>query len=208
MRPPRIGLPKGQLHRRVAVPVLQRFGIEASLTVDRVKTDGLELLFVKPRDVTSLLRRDVIDVGVAPDEWILEDQCARSSNTLSVCGFASVAVVDLAWLYRSERGLQSALRQSEFVVSSFPAIARAALHGVDSARPVFAVSGSVEAIVASRDVVGLDVVESGDTAHTHGLVVESVTRTRGMGVVTRADGGAWDWVARDLVDILGVEHGN
>jgi ATP phosphoribosyltransferase len=187
MRRLRVGLPKGQRLRNACLGMLQGHNIEFPRGHDFVAYGDRDLILIRTRDLIPLVRSGVLDGALVPHEWILEDTHAHHDREIIVVQMIGGDTVRLAWLLQAApcRALVSQLVNARFVVTSFPATAAYFMlqHGI--IQRLVVTSGSVEAIAAAHRAVGFDVVETGRTAETHGLLVRTVVTTAGLALVAR-----------------------
>jgi ATP phosphoribosyltransferase len=161
----RLGLPKGRL-LPTSECVLADLGFERkSTSIYRLAHSELTVWLLKLCDIPGLVEEGCLDIGIAPDEWIEEtgSLCERLATFDGYTTRVSVLAPPdhIPRLDQLER-----LR----VATSFPNIARRYLRGQASKLDIVEIHGSAEAYPPELADVVVDCVETGDTAHQHGLI--------------------------------------
>jgi ATP phosphoribosyltransferase len=164
----KIGLPKGRMAAESArfcgaLGVQVRPGVLRYLTA----VGGLDvaILLVKAPDVARLLRRNLLDLGLTGDEWLMETGVSADLRCFEARSYvASVCLLMAEWDERPPRSVQS-------VATPYPNLARNLLRGIAPEAKVMAVSGSSEALVPDIADACLDLVETGTSAALNSLVV-------------------------------------
>jgi ATP phosphoribosyltransferase len=166
----RLGLPKGRMASESdrfcdALGVKVRPGVLSY----RTTAEGLDIavILVKAPDVARLLRRNLLDLGLTGDEWLMETgtrpdcQCFETrSYRASICLLMAEGDPRPSWSIRS-------------VVTPYPNLARRLLGTIAPGSEVVAVNGSTEAMVPAIADAGVDVVETGASAVLNSLVVRA-----------------------------------
>jgi ATP phosphoribosyltransferase len=164
----RLGLPKGRMAAESdrfcrALGVKTRSGVLSY----RTTANGLDIsvLLLKAPDVARLLQRNILDLGLTGDEWLLEtgadlgNRCFETrSYTASVC--LLMAIDDP----RPSRCIRS-------VVTPYPSLTLRLLSGTAPEAEVISVRGSAEALVPGVADACLDVVETGASAALNSLAI-------------------------------------
>ena len=164
----RLGLPKGRMASESgrfceALGVKTRPGVLSY----RTAAGGLDVavFLLKAPDVARLLKRNLLDLGLAGDEWLLETgaepdcRCFEArSYTASVCLLMAAGDPRPPWCIRS-------------VVTPYPYLARRLLSRIVPDAEVIPVGGSTEALVPRIADACIDLVETGTSAALNSLVI-------------------------------------
>jgi ATP phosphoribosyltransferase len=164
----KIGLPKGRMEAESArfcgaLGVQIRPGVLRYLTA----VGGLDVsvLLVKAPDVARLLRRNLLDLGLTGDEWLMETGAPSERRCFEARSYvASVCLLMAADDPRPPQSIRS-------VVTPYPNLARSLLRKVAQDAEIIPVSGSSEALVPDIADASLDLVETGTSAARNSLVV-------------------------------------
>ena len=164
----RIGLPKGRMAAESA-RFCGALGVQIRPGVLRYVTavGGLDVsvLLVKAPDVARLLRRNLLDLGLTGDEWLMETGAPPDRRCFEARSYvASVCLLMAGDDPRPPRSIRS-------VVTPYPNLARSLLRGIAPDAEIIAVSGSSEALVPDIADACLDLVETGTSAALNSLVV-------------------------------------
>jgi ATP phosphoribosyltransferase len=165
--PLELALPKGRLLEQ-SRQVLARLGVsELSSRRYRYETpSGTLVRLVKMQDVPLLVASGVIDLGVAPDEWIEESGVAVARLARLGWYRARIAVAAPAGADARPAARRGPLR----VATEYPALARRLLPPSPAGYRVCRVSGSAEAFPPEHADLIVDCVETGETLGANGLV--------------------------------------
>lgn len=164
----RIGLPKGRMAAESA-RFCDALGVQIRPGVLRYVTTvgGLDVsvLLVKAPDVARLLRRNLLDLGLTGDEWLMETGAPPDRRCFE--GWSYVASVCLLMAKDDPRPPQSI----RTVATPYPNLARRLLSGLAPDAEIMPVSGSSEALVPDIADACLDLVETGTSAALNSLVI-------------------------------------
>src|SRR5262245_6390600 len=164
----RLGLPKGRMTAET-----DRFcaalGVSLTPGVLSYKTavESLEvaIFLVKAPDVARLLGRNLLDLGLTDDEWLMETGASPDRRCFETRSYeATVCLLMAADDPRPPRCIRS-------VVTPYPNLARNLLRQTAPQSEVLAINGSSEALVPGIADACVDVVETGMSAVLNGLVV-------------------------------------
>lgn len=164
----RLGLPKGRLAAQSdrfcgALGVKTKPGVLSYQT----SAQGLNIsvVLLKAPDVARLLRRNMLDLGLTGDEWLMETnadpdyRCFEARSYLaSVCLLMARDDPRPLWRIRS-------------VVTPYPNLARRLLARIAPRSEIIAVRGSSEALVPGIADACIDLVETGTSAALNSLVI-------------------------------------
>jgi ATP phosphoribosyltransferase len=164
----RLGLPKGRM-----APQTDRFC--AALGVDltpgvlsfRTVVAGQEIgiFLMKAPDVARLLCRDLLDLGLTGDEWLMETGVSADRRCFETGSYqASVCLLMAADDPRPPRQIRS-------VVTPYPNMARNLLRQMAPGPQIMTVNGSSEALVPGIADACVDVVETGSSAALNALAI-------------------------------------
>jgi ATP phosphoribosyltransferase len=164
----RIGLPKGRMAAESA-RFCGALGVQIRPGVLRYVTavGGLDvvIMLIKAPDVARLLRRNLLDLGLTGDEWLMETGVPPDRRCFEARSYAaSVCLLLAADDPRPPRSIRS-------VVTPYPNLARGLLRKTAPDAEIIAVSGSSEALVPDVADACLDLVETGTSAAPNSLVV-------------------------------------
>ena len=122
-------------------------------------------------DVARLLRNNVLDLGLAGDEWLMETGGSSDRRCFEARSYeASVCLLMAEDDHRPLRRIRS-------VVTPYPRLARSLLSATAPDLQIVPVSGSSEALVPDIADACIEVVETGASAALNGLVIrESFAR--------------------------------
>jgi ATP phosphoribosyltransferase len=164
----RLGLPKGRM-----IAETDKFcaALGVSLTPGvlsyKAAVDSLEvaIFLVKAPDVARLLGRNLLDLGLTGDEWLMETDASPDRRCFETRSYeATVSLLMAVDDPRPPRYIRS-------VVTPYPNLARNLLRQTAPQSEVLAISGSSEALVPGIADACVDVVETGMSAALNGLVV-------------------------------------
>jgi ATP phosphoribosyltransferase len=164
----KIGLPKGRTASDserfcAALGVETRPGVLSYRTT--VGDLGIAVFLLKMPDVARLLRSNVLDLGLAGDEWLMEAGVSSDRRCFEARSYeASVCLLMAEDDYRPPRRIRS-------VVTPYPRLARSLLSATAPDLQIVPVSGSSEALVPDIADACIDLVESGTSAALNALVI-------------------------------------
>lgn len=164
----RIGLPKGRM-----TPESDRFcdalGVKTRPGVLSYRTTahGLDIavFLMKAPDVARLLRRNMLDLGLAGDEWLLETGADPGYRCFEARSYQASVCLLMA------EGDPRPLRCIRSVVTPYPNLAQCVLSRSAPAAEIIAVRGSAEALVPGISDACMDLVETGTSAALNSLVI-------------------------------------
>jgi ATP phosphoribosyltransferase len=205
-----LGLPKGRLlaHSR---RILGRLGIHEEMMRKyrfTIPDKHAVARLVKMQDIPGLVQQGLLDIGVAPDEWIEE------------CGGGVHRIASLGW-YRARICLL-VHRSSDYVkfgdpdwptgsrpcrvVTEYPNLARNYLHSTYPNAQVLSIRGSAEAFLPDLADAIVDCVETGKTAEENGLDIIDVIQYCDVHVICRSvEHNIQDRSFRHIVDAIIAE---
>lgn len=164
----KIGLPKGRMALETgrfcgALGVQIRPGVLSyRATVRRI---DVSVMLLKAADVARLLRRNLLDLGLTGDEWLLETGIPLDHRCFEARSYeATVCLLTAQGDVRPPRCIRS-------VVTPYPNLARSLISGSAPDCRIVAVSGSSEALVPDVADACIDLVETGSSAALNALVV-------------------------------------
>ena len=164
----RIGLPKGRMAPESA-SFCDALGIQIRPGVLRYRTvvgdQDVCVLLLKAPDVARLLRRNLLELGVAGEEWLLETGAPPGNRYFETRSYvASVCLLTAEDDPRPPGRIHS-------VATPYPNLARRLLTGTAPEVEIITVSGSSEALVPEIADACLDLVETGTSAMVNCLAV-------------------------------------
>lgn len=124
---------------------------------------------LKPSDICSLIFDKKIDIGIVPDEWILEYEIQNN------CKFEKFEKIK--WISTRISLISNFLQNitpSDKIVSAYPHITKKYLvkkkfdSNIESI--FYKLNGSIEATIPNLFSFGIDCVESGETLKCNGLI--------------------------------------
>jgi ATP phosphoribosyltransferase len=164
----RLGLPKGRMIAQTD-KVCAALGVNLTpgLLSYQTAVGSLEIaiFLVKAPDIARLLRRNLLDLGLTGDEWLMETGASPDRRCFETRSYEATVCLLMAaddprppWCIRS-------------VVTPYPNLAKNLLRQTAPRSEVMAVSGSTEALVPGIADACVDVVETGTSAALNALVV-------------------------------------
>jgi ATP phosphoribosyltransferase len=164
----RLGLPKGRMTAETD-KFCGALGVNLAPGVLSYRTalGSLEVavFLVKAPDVARLLRRNLLDLGLAGDEWLMETGASPDHRCLETRSYeASLCLLMAADDPRPPWHIRC-------VVTPYPNLAGNLLRQTASQPEIIAVNGSSEALVPGIADACVDVVETGTSAALNALVV-------------------------------------
>jgi len=149
-------------------------GAEIQTPALRYKTKlddcSIGIYLLKAPDIARLVKDDSLDIGLTGDEWLLENGISPDCWYVEAGSY----VASVCLLMAGDDRRSSDLVRS--VATPYPNLARTFLDGAASCARIVTVSGSSEALVPDVCDACLDLVETGDTALSNGLIVRKVFR--------------------------------
>ena len=164
----RLGLPKGRMESEAdrfcsALGVKVKPGVLSYMTT--VGSLEVSIFLMKAPDVARLLRRNLLDLGLTGDEWLMETGASAYRRCFEARSYeASLCLLMAEDDPRPLGGVRS-------VVTPYPNLARSLLRDVAPESEIMAISGSSEALVPGIADACLDVVETGASAALNALVI-------------------------------------
>lgn len=164
----RIGLSKGRMAPESA-SFCDALGIQLRPGVLRYRTVvgdlDVSILLLKAPDVARMLRRNLLELGVAGDEWLLETGALPAHRYFETRSYAaSVCLLTAENDSRPPGRIHS-------VATPYPNLARQLLSGTVPEAEIITVSGSTEALVPDIADACIDLVETGTSAMLNSLAV-------------------------------------
>jgi ATP phosphoribosyltransferase len=164
----RLGLPKGRMASDSdkfceALGVTTRSGVLSYQAV----AEGLELsvFLLKAPDVAWMLRRNMLDLGLTGDEWLMETGADLDCRCFEVRSYkASVCLLMAEGDPRAPRYIRS-------VATPYPNLAQRLLSGIAPEAEIIPVRGSTEALVPGVADACIDLVETGMSAAVNSLMI-------------------------------------
>jgi ATP phosphoribosyltransferase len=164
----RLGLPKGRMGADAdrfctALGLTLKSGVLSYRTATRGLTVSVHL--IKAPDIARLLRRNLLDLGLVGDEWLLETGVSPERRCFEARSYeATVCLLMSGDDPRSPRHIRSA-------ASPHPNLTRSLLRDLAPTAEILAVNGSSEALVPGIADACVDLVETGASAALNGLAV-------------------------------------
>ncbi|MGI8451418.1 MAG: ATP phosphoribosyltransferase [Streptosporangiaceae bacterium] len=164
----RIGLPKGRMASESAsfcgaLGIRVRPGVLRYRTV--VRNLDVAILLLKAPDVARLLRRNLLELGLTGDEWLMETGTPPGHRCFETRSYAaSVCLLTAEDDPRPPARIRS-------VATPYPNLARRLLSGTAPDADIITVSGSSEALVPGIADACFDLVETGTSAALNSLAV-------------------------------------
>ncbi len=168
----RIAIPKGRLQEKVLATFASAgYDVpdEADLRTRRLlfSRGGIEWIFVKDCDVPVYVEHGAADAGVAGLDQILEHECTAYQAVELPYGRCRMMLIGAPDAPRLSRDLTAK------IATKYPRIARRYLDGRALRAELVPLGGSVElAAVLSLTSHVIDLVETGETARVHKLVMQ------------------------------------
>lgn len=164
----RLGLPKGRMASE-SDRFCDALGVKTTPGVlsYRATAEDLDIciLLLKAPDVARLLRRNLLDLGLTGDEWLMETGAEPDCRCFEARSYlASVC------LLMSEGDLRP-LRCIRSVVTPYPNLARRLLSRMAPEAEIIPVRGSTESMVPGIADACVDLVETGRSAALNSLVI-------------------------------------
>jgi ATP phosphoribosyltransferase len=164
----RLGLPKGRMASDSdrlcgALGIKVRAGVLSYRGM--VESRPVCVYLMKAPDVARLLSKNLLDLGLTGDEWLLEAGVSPDRRCFEARSYeASVCLL----MARGDHRPPSHIRS---VATPYPNVARSLLRGVAPGAEILAVSGSTEALVPDMADACVEVVETGASAALNALVI-------------------------------------
>ena len=164
----RLGLPKGRMASESdrfcdALGVKTRAGVLKYRTM--VRGLPVSIYLMKAPDVAHLLKKNLLDLGLAGDEWLMETGIRPDGRCFETRSYEALVCLLMA---RDDPRPFSRIRS---VVTPYPNLARSVLGDMASRSEIMAISGSSEAMVPDIADGCIDVVETGASADLNSLVI-------------------------------------
>jgi len=167
----KVGLPKGRM-ARLSQKIGSALGAEIKSPALRYKTKlddcSIGIYLLKAPDIARLVKIGSLDIGLTGDEWLLENGVSPDCWYVEAGSY----IASVCLLMADDDGRSSDMVRS--VATPYPNLARTLLGTALSCARIMTVSGSSEALVPDVCDACLDLVETGDTALSNGLLVRKV----------------------------------
>lgn len=166
----KIALPKGRFLQNSLSIIRKHLGCNSVLNFDTRKlffeSDDTSFFLLKVSDICELTFNGTIDIGIVPDEWMLEYEFKKNIRFKKL--------KKLEWIKTRISLILNSLDvelSNCDVVSTFPNIARQYLQkkGGSNNVNIHMMNGSIEATIPAIYPVGIDCIESGETLKQNGL---------------------------------------
>jgi ATP phosphoribosyltransferase len=192
-RPIRIGLPKGRFadYSRRVLGAFDIAATDSRQLAFPLPFAGAVAILAKARDIPKLISHGVLDVGVAPDEWIMETEAELQFDTRRN---SFVKWGGPQWPNCRLAFLASARQQSEWpppstatVVTEFRSLANSLLSRIQPRVQILAVTGSTEGFIPTIADYGFECIETGKTCEENCLRELHVVRANlGLSIITKS----------------------
>jgi ATP phosphoribosyltransferase len=164
----RLGFPKGRMASD-SDRFCRALGVKISAGVlsyrTMVEDCNVSVHLMKAPDVARFLRRNLLDLGLVGDEWLMETGVSPDRRCFAARSYdASVCLL----MAKDDPRPSGRIRS---VATPYPNLARSLLRETAPASEIMAVSGSTEALVPDIADACIDVVETGTSAALNSLVV-------------------------------------
>lgn len=164
----KVGLPKGRMAAATdrfcaALGVTTRSGVLSYRTAVGGMPVSVHLL--KAPDVAWLLRRNLLDLGLAGDEWLMETGLSPGRRCFAAWSYEATVCLLMA------RGDARSPQHIRSVATPYPNLARSLLRAIAPAAEILPVSGSSEGLVPVIADACLDLVETGASADRNDLAI-------------------------------------
>jgi ATP phosphoribosyltransferase len=164
----RLGLPKGRMAPDTdrfctALGVTTTSGVLSYQTAVRGLPVSVHLL--KAPDVARLLRRNLLELGLVGDEWLMETGISPDRRCFRARSYEATVCLLMA---QADRRASARIRS---VVTPYPKLALRLLRDVAPTAEILAINGSSEALVPGIADACLDLVETGTSAGLNALAV-------------------------------------
>ena len=123
------------------------------------------IFLMKAPDVAHLLRRNLLDLGLTGDEWLMETGAPANRRCFETRSYEASVCLLMA------EADPRPLRRIRSVATPYPNLARDLLSEIAPVSEIMAVSGSSEALVPDIADACLDVVETGASAALNALAI-------------------------------------
>lgn len=180
-----IGLPQGGIRDKSVQLIEHLLGerINPRLLHHDV-TPELSCFLLKHRDIPRLVSSGVLDIGVTSSEWVYE--CSSPVATVDSFDWCNTRISLLSPQDRPALGVH---RSQIRCVTEFPHIAERFFQDIEAVSAhIEYVSGSSEGLVPDLFDCCIDCVQTGETAHRHGLREEQVLYRSTIVLIVREGG--------------------
>jgi ATP phosphoribosyltransferase len=164
----RLGLPKGRMASE-SDRFCDALGVKTRAGVLRYRTIAcglpVSIYLMKAPDVAHLLKKNLLDLGLVGDEWLMETGIRPDGRCFETRSYEALVCLLMA---RDDPRPFSRIRS---VVTPYPNLARSVLGNMASRSEIMAISGSSEAMVPDIADGCIDVVETGTSAALNSLVI-------------------------------------
>lgn len=164
----KLGLPKGRM-ASASDRFCDALGVKTRAGVLKYRTMvcGLpvSIYLMKAADVAHLLKKNLLDLGLIGDEWLMETDIRPDGRCFETRSYEALVCLLMA---RDDFRPFSCIRS---VVTPYPNLARRLLGDMASRSEIMAISGSSEAMVPDIADACIDIVETGTSADLNSLVI-------------------------------------
>lgn len=190
----RIALPKGRFYDK-SLAIIENninqsvFDIKSSKKLV-FESEDYVFFFLKSSDICLFIFNDYVDIGIVPDEWILEYELQHkiNFNKLMKIGWVNTRISLVSDFIKN-------IHENDTVASSYPFITRNYLKQKvpnfnNKGKKVCKLSGSIEATVPRIFSFGVDCVESGSTlAHNSLVEVDIIYNNLALSLISKNGNG-------------------
>lgn len=164
----RLGLPKGRMASD-SNKFCDALGVKTRAGVLSYRTTAcsipIGIYFMKAPDVAHLLKRNLLDLGLTGDEWLMETGIHPNRRCFETRSYEASVCLLMA------RGDLRPFSHIRSVVTPYPNLARSLLSDMASRSEIMTISGSSEAMVPDIADACIDIVETGTSAALNALVI-------------------------------------
>lgn len=164
----RLGLPKGRMSSE-SDRFCDALGVKTRAGVLRYRTIAcglpVSIYLMKAPDVARLLVKNLLDLGLTGDEWLMETGVHPSCRCFETRSYEAFVCLLMA------QGDPRPFSRIRSVVTPYPNLAQSLLSDMASRSEIMAISGSSEAMVPDIADACIDVVETGTSADLNSLVI-------------------------------------
>ncbi len=172
----KVGLPKGRFCENslsiIANEIDRDFSEIKNSRCLFFESERFLFYLLKPSDICKCIFSNVIDIGIVPDEWILEFELQHDVffQKLKKIEWIKTRISLLAKI-----GNVDLVKDGDVLVSSYPYSVKSYFYkSLGLKIDVYSLNGSVEAFVGNVFDFGVDCVESGGTLVANDLVEKDV----------------------------------
>lgn len=164
----KIGLPKGNSKSKSLNLIRDIMGCEINEKQLHFRHNDFDFFLLKQRDMPELIEKGLIDVGIVPEEWIIE-----KNVTVDIIDKLDWCDTRISFISNIENNI---LNTGEKIrcVTEFPNISKRFLNDIVAEYEIYVISGSSEAFVPTFFNSCIDCVETGNTLKCNNLKEEQV----------------------------------